>query len=136
MQLKRGDGFLTQVISRISTSAVSGVESHEPPEPSSLSPDPKSPEPPYRSSSSDVSNFEYDFYNDTFSFTFREFNDSQCEVVRAEILHFLAANVPIMRLNTNGNDLIVFFCNRVRLFCSRSLSDILFYIRSVSVQSC
>ena len=74
MQLKPGDGFLTQVISRISTSAVSGVESHEPPEPSSLSPDPKSPEPPYRSSSSDVSNFEYDFYNDEFSFTKRSKN--------------------------------------------------------------
>ena len=63
-----------------------------------------------------------------------EFNDSQCEVVRAEILHFLAAYVPIMRLNTNGNNLIVFVCNRVRLFCSRSLSDILFYIRSISVR--
>ena len=65
---------------------------------------------------------------------FNEFNDSQCEVVRAEILHFLAAYVPIMRLNTNGNNLIVFVCNRVRLFCSRSLSDILFYIRSISVR--
>lgn len=74
MQLKPVDGFLTQVISRISTSAVSGVESHEPPEPSSLSPDPKSPEPPYRSSSSDVSNFEYDFYNDEYSFTKRSKN--------------------------------------------------------------
>ena len=42
-----------------------------------------------------------------------EFNDSQCEVVRAEILHFLAAYVPIMRLNTNGNNLIVFVCNRL-----------------------
>ena len=56
-------------------------------------------------------------------------------MVRAEILHFLAANVPIMRLNKNSNNLIVFICVRVRLICSRSLSDVLFYIRSVSVQS-
>ena len=55
-------------------------------------------------------------------------------MVRAEILHFLAASVPIMRLNMNGNNLIVFTCVRVRLICPRSLSDVLFYIRSISVR--
>ena len=37
-------------------------------------------------------------------------------MVRAEILHFFAAKVPVMRLNINGNNLIVFFCVRLFVF--------------------